>query len=128
MILIYVMAWVPMVLLAIFNGMVREYFFAQKLSELHAHQLSTVTLIVFLGIYIWTLSQFWRLTSSEQAFKIGLLWLGLTVSFEFLFGHYVMRHSWDKLLQDYNVFAGRIWGLVLVWIVVAPCLFLQRHN
>ena len=128
MLLVYALAWLPMVLIAILNGIMREYFFAQKLSELHAHQLSTATLILILGIYIWTLTKFWRLTSSEQAFKIGLLWLGLTVSFEFLFGHYVMGHAWHRLLHDYNVFAGRIWGLVLVWIAVAPCLFQQRHK
>ena len=128
MLLVHVLAWIPMVLIAVLNGMVREYFFAQNLNELHAHQLSTATLILFLGIYIWALAQFQKFESFTQALMIGLLWLGLTVSFEFIFGHYVMGHGWNRLLHDYNISAGRIWVLVLVWIAVAPCLFKQRHN
>jgi len=39
---------------------------------------------------------------------IGLVWLAMTVAFEFLFGDYVAGHSWDRLLHDYNLFAGRL--------------------
>ena len=128
MLLLSVIAWIPMLLIAILNGMLREYWFAKKLSELYAHQLSTATVILFLGIYIWSLTRFWRVASSAQALAIGLIWFGLTISFEFLFGHYVMQHPWSRLLQDYNIFAGRVWVLVLMWIAIAPCLFNQWHK
>jgi hypothetical protein len=48
------------------------------------------------------------------------LWLGLTLAFEFLAGHYLFRQSWDRLLADYNVARGRIWPLVLVVTAAAP--------
>jgi hypothetical protein len=44
----------------------------------------------------------------------------MTVAFEFLFGHYVMGHTWERLLQDYNILAGRIWILFLVFTAAAP--------
>jgi hypothetical protein len=31
--------------------------------------------------------------------------------FEFLVGHYVMGHPWSRLLHDYNILAGRLWGV-----------------
>jgi hypothetical protein len=56
------------------------------------------------------------------------MWLGLTVAFEFLFGHFARGLSWKELLHDYDILSGRLWVLVLLWITVAPylCYRLQR--
>jgi hypothetical protein len=56
-------------------------------------------------------------------FAFGLLWLGMTVAFAFLFGHYVVKRPWSDLLHDDNLFAGRVWVVVLVWVTMAPYLF-----
>jgi hypothetical protein len=96
--------------------------------ELHAHQISTVTGILLFGVYIWMLVRIWRPTSTGQALTIGLVWLGMTVAFEFLFGHYVAKRPWRDLLHDYNLFAGRVWLVVLVWVTLAPYLFYQLQR
>jgi len=57
-----------------------------------------------------------------------LTWLALTVAFEFLFGHFVMGHSWTTLFQDCNILAGRLWVLVLVWIAAAPANFYRVNR
>ena len=54
---------------------------------------------------------------------IGIIWLGLTILFEFGFGYYVMGNTWEKLLHDYNLAEGRVWSLFLVWITIAPYVF-----
>jgi hypothetical protein len=64
----------------------------------------------------------WRPRSTAQALGVGALWLGLTVAFEFLFGHYVAGHSWARLVQDYDLLSGRLWPLVLLWVAAAPYL------
>ncbi len=46
----------------------------------------------------------------------------MTVIFEFGFGHYIMGHSWSKLLHDYNLLAGRLWLVVLLAILTGPYL------
>ena len=119
----YVWLWIPMVFIAIANGVVRQAWYGRHLSELRAHQLSTVTGVVLFGLYIWLSLRRFRPATAAQALAIGLLWLGLTVGFEFLFGHYVAGHSWNRLCQDYNIFAGRLWLIILVWVTVAPSLF-----
>lgn len=53
---------------------------------------------------------------------IGLFWLVLTVCFEFLFGHYVAGHPWERLLADYNLLAGRLWVLILATLLFTPAL------
>jgi hypothetical protein len=97
-------------------------------SELQAHQVTTVTGVLLFGVYIWVLLRLWRPASTGQAFTIGLVWLGMTVAFEFLFGHYVAKRSWSDLLHDYNLLAGRVWLVVLVWVTLAPYLFYQLQK
>lgn len=123
MIFRYTLAWAPMILLAIGNGALREYTYGKRLSELQAHQLSTlIGLLLFAG-YIFGLSEVWPLQSSSQAMVIGAVWLALTLEFEFFFGHYVLGRPWVVLLHDYNIFAGRLWLFLLIWIAVAPWVF-----
>ena len=119
----YVLLWIPMVFIAIANGVVRQAWFGKYLSELRAHQLSTLTGVVLFGLYIGLALRFFRPTTATQALAIGFVWLGLTVAFEFGFGHYVAGHSWGRLFQDYNLLAGRVWVLVLLWLTVAPYVF-----
>jgi hypothetical protein len=123
MILRYLLAWIPMVFIGILNGIVREITYGKFLSELRAHQLSTAIGVCLFGLYIGALMRFLQVTSSAQALTIGLIWLGLTVIFEFTFGHYVAGQAWHKLLSDYNILAGRVWVLLLLWIAIAPWLF-----
>ena len=123
MILQYTVSWLGMVIIAIINGVIRDALYGKHFSELTAHQISTFTLIVLSGLYLWLLGFTWKIPSSTQAITIGLIWLALTVAFEFSFGHYVMKHPWTRLLQDYNILKGRIWILVLIWITIAPYVF-----
>ena len=124
----YIVAWLPLVMIAMLNGTLREGWYGKYLSELHAHQVSTASGVLLFGIYIWGLMRIWRPVSSKQAINIGLVWLGLTVAFEFLFMHYVAGRSWDILLHDYNIFAGRVWVAVLVWVTVAPYIFYRLQK
>ena len=124
----YVLAWIPMVLIAIANGALREATYGKLMSELQAHQISTLSGLFLFSAYIWIVIRTWRPDTSAKAITIGLIWLGLTVAFEFLFGHYVVGHPWSKLLYDYNVFAGRVWVVVLTWVTVAPYVFYRLQK
>jgi len=120
MIIKYSFAWVGMLILAIINATIRETVYSDFTTELTAHQISSITAIGLFFLYTLVLSTWWRIESPRDAFTIGFIWLSLTIIFEFLFGHFVMNNSWHKLLYDYNIFAGRIWSLVLVAVFLIP--------
>jgi len=128
MIVKYAVAWLLMPIIGIINGTIRQYAYSNALGELRAHQVSTVTGIFLFGLYIWALTLLWKIRSSAEAIAIGLIWLTLTIAFEFLFGHYVMKHPWSRLLHDYNLFEGRLWVLVLLWVTLAPYVFHKLSN
>ena len=118
-----VLSWLPMVPIAILNGIIREKGYGKQVGELAAHQISTLSGAILFGIYIWGLGRFWPLESEARALGVGLIWLVLTVTFEFGFGRLVAGKSWSRLLQDYNPRSGRVWSLLLLWVAVAPWLF-----
>jgi len=117
-----------MVILAILNGLIREKVYGPSMSELSAHQLSSLIAIILFGLYIYVMTVLFAIRSGAQALLIGVIWLVMTIIFEFLFGHYVAGHSWDKLLQDYNFLAGRVWLLILLWTTIAPYLFFRLRT
>jgi hypothetical protein len=117
---IYALSWLGLVVLAIINGAMRDKLYGPGLPELRAHQLSTISALIFFSLYLWLLSRLWPLEAARQAFWIGGLWLGMTIAFEFIFGRYVGGKSWQSLLHDYNLVKGRLWVLILVWTFWAP--------
>ena len=116
----YLLAWVPVVFLGIGNAAIRQVVYAGYVSELAAHQISTLTLIILYTVYTWVVLGLLRTRSAGQAVAVGLMWTVLTVLFEFGLGHYVLGDSWGNLLHAYNLLEGRVWGLFILWVGLAP--------
>ncbi|BBA35183.1 uncharacterized protein sS8_3240 [Methylocaldum marinum] len=117
------MAWLTMLIVSVANGALRDLTYGRYLSDLRAHQVSTLSGMVLLGGIIWAFVRFWPPDSGREALSIGLLWMTLTVAFEFLFFHFVAGRPWSELLADYRISRGRVWVLVLIWIAIAPYVF-----
>ena len=62
----YVIGWLPLVVIGIVNGVLRQVGYGKYVDELTAHQISTLTGIVLMGLYIWWLSGKWRIVDSAQ--------------------------------------------------------------
>ena len=92
----------------------------RRVGELTANQISGATLVLLLAAYFRALDGRWPIASARQAAAIGGTWVALTVAFEFLFGHFVDGESWSELLENYDLAAGQLWILVLVWIGAGP--------
>jgi hypothetical protein len=119
----HLLSWFLLAVVAVVNGAIRQGTYGKVLSDLSAHQLSTLTGIAATGAVGWVLSRRWPLATPGQAWIVGCGWLVFTIAFEFGFGHYVAGHSWQQLLGDYNVRDGRLWSLFLLWLVLMPYLF-----
>ena len=123
----YFIAWFGIVVLGLLNATIHQAVYAKYVSELAGHQISTPTFAILIGLYAWALSGFLNLSSPGEALGVGLIWLVLTIVFEFGLGHYVLGDSWDKLLGDYNVLEGRVWGQFILWVGSAPYLFYKTR-
>jgi hypothetical protein len=119
----YLLAWFALLVIAVANGALRQFTFGKYMSELRAHQLSTLIGAVLIGVLVWLLVGKWPPSSGRQALLVGLMWLVLTVAFEFFMGLVLAGRPLSQVLHDYNLFAGRLWVLFLVWLTAAPWVF-----
>ncbi|HET7319868.1 MAG TPA: hypothetical protein VFK23_12080 [Nitrospirota bacterium] len=124
MILRYFLAWFGMMVLAIVNGGLRDFAYKAYVGDLPAHQISTVVLLALLAGYIWFLTRIWPIKSARQAWIIGVMWFLMTEVFEFGMG-LAQGDSWSELVYAYNVFAGQVWILIPLWVLVGPYLFFR---
>lgn len=115
--------WCALAVLMIAQGWARELFVAPALGQLRAHQLSSVTgALIIVGVATLTLGWLGAAGRSGRQLRLGGFWLALTVLFEFVFGHWVAGHPWERLLRDYDLTAGRLWILVLLATLLGPWL------
>lgn len=116
----WVVAWLGAPVLAIVNGAVRELAYKDQVGDATANQISVASLIALLTLYFWALQRHWPLATTRDALSVGAIWAVLAVLFEFGFGHYVEGDSWTELLRNYDVTAGNLWILILLWTVSGP--------
>ena len=117
----YLLLWLPMIAIAFANAALREILLRKYLAEQAAHQVSTITLILFVSVYAWFVFPFLRIINDRQAVIVGLVWMVLTMAFEFTLGR-ILKQSWNSLFQQYNIFAGRIWLLFILYLLWLPYL------
>jgi len=117
-----IVIWFLVLVFAIANGFVRERFFIPRFGEQTGHVLSTLLLSAAVLISILATARWVGFGTLSQALVIGLMWVILTLAFEFGAGHYLFATPWEKLLADYDVMSGRIWPLVLLTELVSPML------
>lgn len=124
----YVLAWVPMVFIAIGNGALREAWITPRLGELHGRQLSTVILIALFAAYIWGVTKILPIRTGREALAIGAVWLALTLGLEFALGRFVSGLSSREMLAEYDLTDGRLWALVPLWVAIAPYVFYKIRS
>lgn len=112
--------WFVILVLASLNGAARGRWLIPRFGETLGRALSTVILGGVILLLTWLTISWIRPASPGEALNAGVLWLGLTIAFEFLAGHYLFGTPWRVLLEDYNVGRGRIWIEVLVLVLLAP--------
>ena len=114
--------WVLLLVVAILNAAIREKLFAPLLGHQIALPLSGIVFSILTFIITLVLVPFLEATASIHYWLVGGMWLLLTIVFEFIFGHYVMRKPWSQLIETYDVSTGDLWVLVLLVTAISPFL------
>jgi hypothetical protein len=122
MILRAVVVWVLLLGIAILNGGVREGWITPRFGASAGHVASTILLAAFILLTAWLTIGWIRPPSPNAALRVGLLWMVLTLAFEFLGGHYLFGRPWNTLWSDYDLSRGRIWTLIPIVTLLAPVL------
>jgi hypothetical protein len=114
--------WVVLAISAIIVAFFRNGVLLPQFGEQTAHQIGTLIFLAVQFLIIYFFIKKLKLKETRTTLSIGIFWLTLTIIFEFLFGHYVIGHQWEKIFADYNILKGRLWVLVLINNVIAPII------
>ena len=112
--------WFAIMLIAILNGAARDILLVPRLGDPLARAMSCFTLAALIVLVTWASLPWIHPVTPGDAWTIGVMWLAMTLTFEFVAGHYLFHTEWSTLLADYNLLAGRLWILVLVATTIAP--------
>jgi len=115
--------WPLFLVTAMTLGAVREGVIGPALGEQSAHVMGTLLFIAAMLTIMWVfVSRIRESVRRLDLWLIGVLWTVMTACFEFGFFHFVVGVPWEKLLADYDLFAGRLWVLVLLTTLCGPIL------
>lgn len=121
------LVWLCFIPVAILNGGLRQYVLDRWLGEVGANALSGVLLSLFIllisGLLLPRIAKYNR----KESYQIGIVWMLLTIGFEFTFG-LTSGISFRELLSAYNPMSGNLWLLVVVTTFGAPRLVYEKER
>ena len=115
--------WSSIIPIAFINGGLREVILIPRLGKM-AFPISGALLIM--SIFFVSVVFIPKLDSAtpETYIVMGILWMCMTVAFEFSLG-FIRKIPFSKMLEAYNITSGNLWLLVVIFIGLVP--FLVAH-
>jgi len=115
------LAWMLIMLAETIHGAVREVFIAPVLGDLRARQLGVLVGCIIVFAVAWLTARWMAARTRRLQITAGMLWVLLTLAFEFLLGR-ALGFSWGRILEDYNPARGGLMLLGLAFMGIAPML------
>ena len=115
--------WVVMAVAASANGIFRVIVLEPRLGAKMAGVISAISAILLIQLIAFLSLRGEPARSWKQLVAVAIVWLVLTVAFEFVLGHYVDGKTWSEIADDYNLLDGNLWPVVLASIVAAPFIW-----
>lgn len=114
--------WLAILALATANGIAREKILVAALGPFAAQVASGIVLSACIFLVALAAAPWYGRLASAQWLEVGVLWLALTLAFEFGFGRLVLHKTWMELFEAYTFKGGNIWPMVLLVSLLAPWL------
>jgi hypothetical protein len=120
-------AWAIIAIVMVANGAFRELVLAPRLGSGPAEVISVVLGVIWIVLLTRVLLRRLAGRSVSELVRASVILVGLTVAFEFLFGHYVDGKSWGELAANYEIWNGRLWPVALAVVAMMPFVWGRRQ-
>lgn len=115
------LTWFLIVVAESIHGTLRQLFVAPILGDLPARQLGVLIGSAIVFTIAWATVRWIDAKSFAEQSRVGLVWVALTVIFEFSLGR-ALGYLPERILSDYNMAEGGFMGLGLLFMLFAPAL------
>jgi hypothetical protein len=115
-----IIVWLVIILAESLHGTARRFLLEPYVGEFRASQIgvfmgAAIILVISIASVRWI-----GASSVYQLLGVGLIWLILTLSFEFLLGRLVLGYSWERIIAEYNLRKGGLMAIGLMALMVSP--------
>jgi hypothetical protein len=107
--------WLLVMAVEFVNGTLRWIFLRPRVGDFRSGQIGIFAGSLLFLLVVYFCEPWMKLRSVRDCLRVGALWVGLTLAFEWSFGHYVMGRSWESIGTEYNLLQG---GLMVVGLAI----------
>lgn len=109
------------------HGALRWIFLRPRVGDLRSGQIGVLTGSPLFLLIVYFCEPWMTLRSFADCLRVGLLWVVLTLVFEWNFGHYVIRRSWESIAAEYNLSHGGLMPVGLAIFAMTPMAWRLRR-
>ncbi len=106
----------------VLHGIARTALLAPKTGDFKARQISVFSGSVLILSITYLTIRWVGSRNKNTLLRLGIVWLLLTLLFEFVLGRKGLHLSWHRLLSDYNLRKGGLQPIGLAIMTGAPLL------
>lgn len=114
--------WLVLICGEILHGIARGILLVPLVGEFRSNQIGVLTGSIIILAVAFAFVRWIGASRPSILLTIGVLWLGLTLAFEILFGRFVIGASWQRLAADYNVFEGGLLPFGMLVLLLSPLI------
>jgi hypothetical protein len=114
--------WVILIAAEILHGIARSVLLVPHVGQFRSSQIGVFTGSLIILAVALLFVRWIGASRTAHLLGVGVLWLGLTLAFEILFGHFVAGQSWERLASDYNVFGGGLLPFGMIFLAFSPLI------
>jgi hypothetical protein len=102
------------------NGIFRVKFLSKKLGIKKEKILSFVLGSFFILLLNLILIPWIAPQSLSESFLIGFIWMSFMIAYDLYVGRVLFKLSWERILEDFNIFKGNLLGFGMILIFIFP--------
>ena len=115
-----VIVWLLIMLLESIHGTLRTLYLEPWLGSFRARQVSVFTGCVIILAVTLIFVRWMNATSRAALIRIGVVWVILTLIFEFAVVGPMLGLSWNRMTEDYDLSRGGLMIFGLLFMLFAP--------
>lgn len=112
--------WFLIIFAESIHGTIRQLFLAPLIGDFNARRIAVFTGMILIFLITYFFVQWINAPSVKSLLVIGLMWVVLTVVFEFSLGIFVFGYSSERMFEDYDLTYGGLMGFGMLFMFLAP--------
>lgn len=110
------------------QGILRLKFLNRRLGDKRARRVAVIPGSLIILLIAWGFAPWIGIRTPLDALAIGLLWVGLMLTYDLALGRWFFHFSWARLRADFDPRTGGMLGFGMVVLALAPWLAGSWHG